>query len=180
MSKEFTALAQSTFKIKQVHNFSMDWTSRHLIFDVPLFDGWQTEVFLTLYCVQPVPCYAYGRELDIHVQSWMCGHPWFPFSVVFDKRPEYCLVHVRAAPKDVPPIAVPTKRSTDGSQVELPSCRCISLDSDGVHKSISQVGTRGPTSPLTETPPLLAPNVSDCTGKYCPGQVSTTLLSRTS
>ena len=75
---------------------------------------------------------------------------------------EYGLVHVRAAPNDVPPIAVPTKSSTHGCQVKQPSCRCLSLDSAAVHKSIPQVGTRGPTSLLTETPPLLAPNVSDC------------------
>ena len=38
----------------------------------------------------------------------------------------------------------------------------ISMVSNAVHRSTSQVDTRGPTSPLTETPSLLAPNVSDC------------------
>ena len=38
----------------------------------------------------------------------------------------------------------------------------ISLVSDAVHTSTSQVDTRGPTSPSTETTPLLAPNVFGC------------------
>ena len=40
----------------------------------------QTEVYLTLYSVRLVSRYAYGWELDFHVQSWMCGRPFFPFS----------------------------------------------------------------------------------------------------
>ena len=38
----------------------------------------------------------------------------------------------------------------------------ISMVSDAAHRSTSQVHTSGPASLLTETPPLLAPNVPDC------------------
>ena len=38
----------------------------------------------------------------------------------------------------------------------------IRMVSNAVHRSTLQVDTRGHTSPLTETPSLLAPNVSDC------------------
>ena len=78
----------------------------------------QTEVYLTLYWVRPVPRYAYGWELDFPDQSWMCGRPFFPFSVALGE------FHDREVRWQS---SCSSEGCTTYRQVKLPSCRCISM-----------------------------------------------------